>query len=51
MDLLKIYTPKELAAKTIKELAEKRKVREIDINDYHYRAVSKSIAKREGRLR
>lgn len=51
MNLLKEYTPKELEAKTVRELKEKRRIRDRDINDYHYRAVSKSIARREGRLR
>lgn len=49
MDLLKIYTPKELAAKTIKELAEKKKIRERNINDYHYKAMEKSISRRRKR--
>lgn len=49
MNLLKLYTPKELAARTIQELAEKKKVRERNINDYHYKAIEKSISRRRKR--
>lgn len=49
MNLLDIYTPKQLALKTIRDISEQRKVRERNINDYHYKAMEKSISRRRKR--
>ena len=42
MNLLEIYTPKQLALKTIEDISERRKVRERNINVYHCKAIEKS---------
>lgn len=49
MNLLDIYTPKQLALKTMQDISERRKLRTRDINDYHYKAMEKSISRRRKR--
>ncbi len=49
MNLLDIYTPKQLALKTMQDISERRKLRTRDINDYRYKAMEKSISRRRKR--
>lgn len=49
MNLLDIYTPKQLALKTIEDISERRKVREKNINDYHFKSIKRAKLRRRKR--